>query len=64
VSDCLDLADGFFLSCAPNCKCVFQKLSHKHGIALGFDVYWATAEISAREENVMCFLRQLIDVRV
>jgi hypothetical protein len=55
--DCLELADAFFLSWAPNCKCVFKIWSHKYRIALGFDFCWATAGVSAREgECVVCLL--------
>jgi hypothetical protein len=41
------------------------KMIHKCGKALGFDAYWATAEVSAKEgEYVVCLLCQLIDVQL
>jgi hypothetical protein len=45
--DGLDLADALILSWAPIFKFVFQRCSHKCGIALGFDVCWVTSDISA-----------------
>jgi hypothetical protein len=63
--DCLDLVDTLIFSWASVCKCVFQRWSHKCGVALGFDVCWTTTDVSAwKGQGVVCLRNHFIHVYI